>query len=134
MKESRTEAESDQLKATAARCYGRVVLEAPSAEILKQIDKCIVKGVLNILQTSKDLVVRQEGLIAVACIGRAVSHSCLNERYILAGRPELLMETLIQIKVNPLPDFISATPANMTPMLDVAGFCVRALEAMSALV
>lgn len=136
MKESRSESESDMLKSTAARCYARIVSDAPATELLMKVDKHIIRAILLILQSSKDRVVRQEGLNAVASLARALWPQRLQERYILAGRSELLKETLAQLKSSTLSDTNSQVDSDfeLQRLVDVSRFTVKGLDALAALV
>lgn len=136
MKESRSESESDMLKSTAACCYARIVSDAPATELLMKVDKHIIRAILLILQSSKDRVVRQEGLNAVASLARALWPQRLQERYILAGRSELLKETLAQLKSSTLSDTNSQVDSDfeLQRLVDVSRFTVKGLDALAALV
>lgn len=136
MKENRSEAESDMVKSTAARCYRLIATETPVTELLLKVDKHVIRAVVHLLQSTKDLLVRQEGLEAVTSIAKAVLPERLQERYLLAGRSDLLKETLVQLRSTPLPDHIdqAGTAAELTRWVDIARFTVRALDAMAALV
>lgn len=135
MKESRSELESDMLKATAARCYARIVTDTPATELLMKVDKHIIRAIVYILQSSKDRLVRQEGLDAVASLARALWPERLQERYVLAGRSELLKETLVQLKSSALPEQGNLpSPQELQRLVEVSFFTVRALDALAALV
>lgn len=136
MKESRSELESDMLKSTAARCYARIVIDTPATELLMKIDKHIVRAIIYILQSSKDRVVRQEGLDAVASVARALWPERLQERYILTGRQDLLKETLAQLKSTSQPEQGNLAPSlnELQRLVDVSNFTVRAFDALAALV
>ena len=81
MKESRSELEADQLKATAVRCYALIAAKTPTAELLLKLDKHILRAVLYVLQSSKDPLVRQEGLEAVTAIARALLPQLVENRF-----------------------------------------------------
>lgn len=136
MKESRSELESDMLKCTAARCYARIVTDAPATELLLKVDKHIIRAIIYILQSSKDRLVRQEGLDAVASVARALWPERLQERYVLVKRPDLLKETLVQLKyVSPADQNSHAgSPSELQRLVEVSRFVVRGLDSLSALV
>lgn len=136
IKENRSESESDHMKSTAARCYRTIASEAPHTELLLKIDKHIIRAVVYILHSSKDMLVRQEGLDAVASIAKALWPERLQERYLLAGRPDLLKETLAQLRSTPLPDHIgqAGTAAELQRWAEAARFSGRALDALASLV
>lgn len=136
MKESRSEQESDMLKTTAARCYTRIVYDTPATELLMKVEKHIIRAILYILQSSKDRLVRQEGLDAVASLAKALWPERLQERYVLPGRPDLLKETLVQLKSVSLPEQSSPTGSlqDLQRLVEVARFTVRAVDALAALV
>lgn len=48
---------------------------------MSQVDKQIIRGVLYVLQSSKDWIVRQEGLEAVSSIARALLPELIHQRY-----------------------------------------------------
>ena len=136
MKESRSEVESDLLKTTAARCYARIVNDAPATELLMKVDKHIIRAIIYILQSSKDRQVRQEGLDAVASLAKALWPERLQERYALSGRPDLLKETLVQLNSASLPDQSNQIGSllDLQRLVEVSRFTVRALDALAALV
>jgi len=136
IKENRTESESDLVKATAARCYRWIATETPATELLLKVDKHIIRAVIHILQSTKDQLVRQEGLEAVGAIAKALWPDRLQERYLLAGRGELLKETLAQLRSTPLPDHLAlaGSAIEFQRWVDSARFSVRALDALAALV
>lgn len=136
MKESRSEAESDMLKCTAARCYARIVTDCPVTELLIKVDKHIIRAILYIVQSSKDRLVRQEGLEAIASVARALWPERLQETYVLSGRPELLKETLYQLKSATIPEFNGqiSSLSELQRYVEISIFVVRALEALAALV
>ena len=136
MKESRSELESDMLKSTAARCYARIVSDAPATELLLKVDKHIIRAIIYILQSSKDRLVRQEGLDAVASVARSLWPERLQERYVLVKRPDLLKETLVQLKFVSLTEQNSqaGSPSELQRFVEVSRFTVRALDSLAALV
>lgn len=135
MKENRSEVESDMLKSTAARCYARIVADAPATELLLKVDKHVIRAIIHILQSTKDRLVRQEGLDAVASVAQALWPERLQERYVLAKRPDLLKETLVQLKSVSLADLSSqaGSPSELKRLVEISRFTVRALDALSAL-
>lgn len=136
MKESKSESEAELLKITAVRCFARIASETPPTELLLKVDKHIIRAIVYVLQTSKDVLVRQEGLEAVACVAKALWPERLQERYLLAGRPDLLKETLSQLKSVALPDHLNQTgsTADLQRLVEAARFSSRALAAFAALV
>lgn len=136
MKENRSEVESDMLKSTAARCYARIVADAPATELLLKVDKHVIRAIIHILQSTKDRLVRQEGLDAVASVAQALWPERLQERYVLAKRPDLLKETLVQLKSVSLADLSSqaGSPSELKRLVEISRFTVRALDALSALI
>ena len=136
MKESRSEAEAELLKITAVRCFARIATDTPPTELLLKVDKHIIRAIVYVLQTSKDLLVRQEGLDAIACVAKALFPERLQERYLLAGRPDLLKETLMQLKAIALPDHLNqlGSAADLQRLVEATRFAIRALAALAALV
>ena len=136
MKDNRSEVESDMLKSTAARCYARIVTVTPATELLLKVDKHIIRAIINILQSSKDRLVRQEGLNAVASVARALWPERLQERYVLVKRPDLLKETLVQLKLVSPTDQNSQAGSSfeLQHLVEIARFTVRALDSLAALV
>ena len=129
----RSEGEADFHRATAARCYGRIASEVCVTELLLKTDK-IMKSVLHILHTSKDASVRLEGLEAIRQIGLALSPAKTTEVYILPGRPEMLKESLSQLKTIPMHDGKHLSTSDIDSIIDSSRFCIKAVEAMTALV
>jgi len=136
MKENRSEVESDMFKSTAARCYARIVADTPATELLLKIDKHIIRAIIYILQSSKDRLVRQEGLHAVASVARALWPERLQERYVLVKRPDLLKETLVQLKSVTFADqnIQAGSPFELQHFVEISHFSVVALDSLAALV
>lgn len=135
MKESRSEIDADFLKATAARCYARIAAESTPNDFLAKVDKQIGKSVIAILQSSKDTIVRHEGLETIASIAQSLC-SRMQEKFTMNSRADFLKESLAQLKIVVV---IDATPnkvsANDYKRLIEGSLLVKgALNSISALV
>ncbi|KAM3873621.1 maestro heat-like repeat-containing protein family member 1 [Diretmus argenteus] len=127
----RNDVELEKVKSTLILCYGQVALNAPQEQILKRIDRdilrCISKHfntkVLGIKVETKDLTMKLSLIQSVGLIGKAISKCVKRQGYVFARKQELITVMLDFIKAEPsdamrtpVRHLVMTTCANLIPL------------------
>lgn len=134
MKESRSEIDADFLRSTTARCYARIAAESPADNFLVKVDKQVAKSIIAILQSTRDITVRQEGLEAVSAMAQSLSQR-MQEKFVLNSRADFLKESLAHLKNVLIADVSSnkGLVSDSKRLIDNSRWAKAAINAISSL-